>query len=315
MLTIGVDVGGTKIAAGVIDEGGTIVARRRIETQAADPQAVVAGIAKVAQELRAAAPAAAAIGVGAAGLVDAARGIVLSAPNIAWEDVHLRALLEDRAGLPTAVDNDANVAALGEAVHGAGRGAGDQVMVTVGTGIGGGFVFGGRLYRGGGGLGAEIGHMIVDAGGEACGCGNRGCWETVASGTALGRMARARASEPGARDVVARAGGVAAAITGEIVGEAAAAGDAFARELVDEAGGWLGLGMANLVNILDPELIVVSGGVVEGCDELLLAPARKALAAHVIGAGRSGPPVLRSALGGDAGVVGAAALARALVSG
>lgn len=310
MLTIGVDVGGTKIAAGVVDEAGAIVARRRIETQAADPQAVVAGIAKVVQELRAAAPAASAVGIGAAGLVDAARGVVLSAPNIAWSDVHLRALIEDRAGLPAVVDNDANAAALGEALHGAGRDAGDQIMITVGTGIGGGFVFGGSLYRGGGGLGAEVGHMIVAAGGEVCGCGNRGCWETVASGTALGRMARARAAEEAARGVVERAGSI-PAITGVVVGEAAAAGDPFAVGLVEEAGRWLGLGMGNLVNLLDPALIVASGGVVDGVGDLLLEPARAALEAHALGGAiRRLPPVVRSALGPDAGVVGAAAMAR-----
>lgn len=312
--TIGVDVGGTKIAAGVVDRSGAILARRRIPTDAADATALVAGIAKVGRELLAAASAVTAVGVGAAGLIDVADGVVLSAPNIAWENLHLRAMLADRLRLPVIVDNDANVAAWGEALHGAGRGVADQVMVTVGTGIGGGIVTGGALFHGGRGVGGEVGHMVIAEGGPACACGNAGCFEAMASGNAIGRLARERAVEPAARDLAERAGG-ADAITGEIVGEAAVSGDAFARAVVAEAGRWLGVGLASLVNLLDPDLIVVGGGAAAGLGDLLLEPARDAMAERIVGRGwRKPPPVVPAALGADAGIVGAAALARDLAS-
>ncbi|MCA1830483.1 MAG: ROK family protein, partial [Actinobacteria bacterium] len=164
-VTIGVDVGGTKIAAGVVGADGVVLARKLIPTDASDPAAVVAGITKLATEMRAAAPHAGAVGIGAAGLIDADHGIVLGAPNIAWQNLHLASMLRERLKLPVVVDNDANVAAFGEALHGAGAGHGDQIMVTVGTGIGGGIIIGGYVYHGARGVGAELGHMIVQAGG------------------------------------------------------------------------------------------------------------------------------------------------------
>jgi glucokinase len=314
VITIGIDVGGTKIAAGAVDADGTVLARRRIATEAEHPQAVVAGIAKVASELRAAAPAAVAVGVGAAGLIDVERGVVRMAPNIAWHDVHLRDLLTDRLGLPAIVDNDANVAAFGESLFGAGRGAGDQAMVTVGTGIGGGLVIGGAIYRGARGLGAELGHVILNEGGAPCACGNRGCFEAMASGNSIGRRARERAAEPEAKTVVELAGGIVEQITGEIVGEAAKKGDDFALSVFADTGKWLGVGLASLVNLLDPDVIVVGGGAAAGTGDLLLAPARVAMEERVIGHHRRVlPPVVPARLGYDAGLVGAAALARTLV--
>ncbi|MGZ4127489.1 MAG: ROK family protein [Actinomycetota bacterium] len=312
-VTIGIDVGGTKIAAGVVDAEGTVVARRRIATAATHESAVVAGITKVAQELHAAAPGAAAIGVGAAGFIQ--NGVVRSAPNIAWTDVPLQAMIADRVPLPVVVDNDANVAAWGEAVHGAGLGYGDQIMVTVGTGIGGGIIIGGAIYRGATGVGAELGHMIVNGGGdEQCACGNKGCLEAMASGTSIGRRARERVTEPGARAVLERAGGDAAAITGELVGEAAKAGDVWATEIIAETGRWLGVGLASFVNIFDPAVVIVGGGAAAGTGELLLAPARDHMSTLIVGhAWRKPPPVLAAALGYDAGLIGAAALARSLI--
>ena len=310
-ICIGIDVGGTKIAAGVVDDEGNVVARRLVPTDADDPPAVVAGITKVATELRAAAPAARAVGVGAAGLIDVPRGVVLGAPNIAWQNLHLGTMLSERLDLPVVIDNDANVAALGEALFGAGRGHGDQVMVTVGTGVGGGIIIGGAVYRGAGGLGAELGHMIIQAGGPRCACGNDGCFEALASGNSIGRRARERADEAGARDVLARAGAV-DEITGELVGEAAAAGDEWARAIVVETGEWLGVGLASLVNALDPAIVVVGGGAATGLGEMLLDPARARMAALVIGREwRTLPPVVPAGLGPDAGIVGAAALAGA----
>ena len=313
-VTIGIDVGGTKIAAGVVDDAGKVIARRQIATAAMHPTAVVAGIVKVAQELNAAAPGTTGIGIGAAGLIDGANGVVLSAPNIAWENVPLRQMVADRIDLPVVIDNDANVAAWGEALYGAGKGYGDQIMLTVGTGIGGGIIIGGQIYRGAHGVGAELGHMIVDASGPSeCPCGNHGCLEAMASGNSIGRRARERASEPGAAAVLERAGRDGAAITGELVGEAAKAGDVWAREIVTETGRWLGVGIANVGNIFDPSAVIIAGGAAAGTGELLLGPARDAAAELIIGhAWRKLPPVLPAALGYDAGLVGAAALARAI---
>lgn len=311
--TIGIDVGGTKIAAAVIGPEGEILARRQVPTESDEPNAIVAALVKVGREMKAAAPAASAVGVGAAGLVDTKRGLILGAPNIAYRNVPVRDTLQDRLGLPAIVDNDANVAALAEALHGAGRGAGDQIMVTVGTGIGGGIIIGGRIYRGHYGVGAELGHIVIDPDGPVCGCGNRGCWEAVASGNAIGRLARQRVEGGAGADLLAEVGGDVDRITGELVGESAVAGSAFARDVVAEIGRMLGIGLASIVNIFDPEVIVLGGGAAAGTGELLLGPARESMAAHVLGLSwRTPVRVVPAALGNDAGVVGAAALAREL---
>jgi glucokinase len=312
--TIGVDVGGTKIAAAVVDAEGGIVARRQVPTESAEPASIVAAVVKVAREMKAAAPAAAAVGVGAAGLVDVERGVILGAPNLAYRNVAVRDTLSERLGIPAIVDNDANVAALAEAVHGAGRGAGDQIMITVGTGIGGGIIIGGRLYRGHYGVGAELGHIVIDPDGPVCGCGNRGCWEAVASGNAIGRLARQRVEGGAGADLLAIVGGDLDAITGEVVGEAAVAGSAFSRDVVASIGRLLGIGLASIVNIFDPEVIVIGGGAAAGTGELLLEPARESMLAHVLGPSwRTPVRIVPAKLGNDAGVVGAAWLARELL--
>lgn len=312
--TIGVDVGGTKIAGGVVAPDGSIIARHELPTESGEPQAIVAAIMKVVRELRAVAPAAAAVGLGAAGLVDSSRGVVLGAPNIAYRNLPLRDLVRERGGLPVVVDNDANVAALGEAVYGAGAGAGDQLMITVGTGIGGGIIIDGRIYRGGGGIGAELGHIVVNPGGPRCGCGNDGCLEAYASGTALGRTAIERIESHAGSEVLELAGGDARSITGAVVGQAAVKGDEFALSLVREAAWWLGVGLASFVNIFDPERIVLGGGVTEGLCDLLLDPARESMDGFIMGREwRPAPQVVPAALGNSAGLVGAAVLARSLV--
>jgi glucokinase len=187
-------------------------------------------------------------------------------------------------------------------------------MVTVGTGIGSGLVLDGRLYRGRHGLGGELGHMILIPGGDLCACGNHGCWEAVASGRAIGRLARQRIEGGAGADVLAAAGGDVEAVTGELVGEAAVAGSPFARDVLAEIGRLLGIGFANIVNIFDPELIVVGGGAAAGTGELLLGPARESMTAHIVGEAHRQPVrVVPAALGNDAGVVGAAALARELL--
>lgn len=311
---IGIDVGGTKIAAAVVDAEGHIIARDVVETDATSPNSIATGIVKIARELRGGAPSAAAIGIGAAGLVDSARGVIVAAPHLPYRNLAIRDYVSTRLSMPVFVDNDANVAAWAEARFGAGRDLGDQIMLTVGTGIGGGLIMDGRVYRGAHGFGAEIGHMIVLPDGPPCPCGSRGCYEQLASGSAIGRTARERIQDAPPSLVLDRAGGDPKAITGEIVGRAAEDGDAFAREIVAEAGRWLGIGIASLVNIFDPAVVIVGGGAAAGTGDLLLDPARAAMTGYLT-LREHRPPVriVPASLGNDAGAVGAADLARLLL--
>ena len=310
-LTIGVDVGGTKIAAGVVDDAGRLVATQRRETPATDTAAVVRTIGDLVSELRTQHDVQA-VGIGAAAFIDKARATVLFAPNLAWRDTPLRAEVERRVRLPTVVENDANAAAWGEFRFGAGAAADDMLLVTVGTGVGGGLVIEGSLYRGGFGVAAEIGHLRVVPGGHLCGCGNRGCLEQYASGRALVREAKevALANSPQAAGILELAGGDVDAITGPMVTKAAAAGDGFAVELLGEVGRWLGEGIASLAAVLDPTMVVLGGGVSEA-GALLLDPVLTAFRQSLTG--RRHRPELTLALatlGNTAGLIGAADLAR-----
>lgn len=310
-LACGVDVGGTKIAGGVIDEDGTILEELRVESPATDADAIENAIAGLVAELRSRHDIAA-VGVGAAGYIDKSRAVVMFAPNIAWRNVDLKAELEERVQLPVVVENDANAAAWGEFTYGAGHDVDDLLLVTVGTGVGGGVVLDGELYRGAFGVGAEIGHMRVVPNGLLCGCGNRGCFEQYASGSALVREARAAASGGSllARGLLDRAGGDPRRITGPLITEAARAGDAFAGEQLAALGTWLGEGIASLTAVLDPAVVVIGGGVSEA-GELLLTPIRSAFAAQLTGRGHRPMLEIRKArLGNRAGLIGAADLAR-----
>jgi glucokinase len=310
-LSIGIDVGGTKVAGGVVDEDGSVLARARRDTPSTDPAATADTVALLVQEL-ASSYDVEAVGIGAAGFVDEKRSTVLFAPNLAWRNEPLRADLQKRVGLPVIVENDANAAAWGEARFGAGRGHDYLAAVTVGTGIGGGLVLGGRLYRGRFGVAAEIGHIRMVPEGIRCGCGNKGCWEQYASGTALVREARdlAAANSPLAERLLELAGGRSEAITGPLVTQAAKEGDPTAVELFEDMGQWLGAGLATLAAILDPGCFVIGGGVSEAGD-LLLVPARNAYHRMLSGRGHRPEAELRlAALGNDAGLVGAADLAR-----
>jgi glucokinase len=309
-VAVGVDIGGTKLAAGVVDADGTVLERLRRATPADDGERIVATVGEVVHTLTArhdlTRPP---VGVGAAGIIDL-DGRVRYAPNIRWADFPLRAALAAEVGGPVTVDNDANVAAWGEFVRGAGRDARDAlVMFTVGTGVGGGIVLGGALLRGAHGLGAELGHMIVAEGGPPCPCGNRGCLEALASGTAMGRIASEWRAAGRVPPGSALAGS--APLSGKDVTVAAHAGDAAAQGVLEEAGRWLGVGVASIANALDPEVIVVGGGAMQA-GELLLGPARAAFAERLTGRGhRPVPPLLAAELADDGGVVGAALLARA----
>ncbi len=302
---VGLDVGGTKIAAARVAADGTILARERLDTPADDMAATLEAMVSAARSVMTGDVVA--VGIGAAGLVESATGVLRFAPNLAWRDAPLVAHVGEALGLRVFADNDANVAAWGEYRFGAGRGHACMLMVTVGTGIGGGIVAGGELYRGAHGFAAEIGHIIVEPDGPACGCGNRGCWEQVASGQAIARSGSAEASrDPGGAIARAAAG---ATVTGRHVTEAARAGDAAAAAILTEVGRRLGEGLAGLANVLDPSLIVVGGGAAEAGD-LLLVPARVAFASAIEARShRPEVPIVGASLGTDAGVVGAATLA------
>jgi glucokinase len=305
-ISIGLDVGGTKIAAGVVS-GGTILERLEQPTPVGGSSAVETMFEMIGS-LRQRHDNVEAVGVGAAGMVEWPDGHIKWAPNNAYHDLPLRKRLEEVTGLPAVVDNDANAAAWAEARYGAGAGRRNVLVVTVGTGIGGGFILDGRLYRGSTGLGGEFGHITVAPDGPVCGCGNRGCLESVASGTALGREGRA-AAEASPTGAIATLAGDPARVTGEVVFAAAKAGDPAAIGLFDKLGGWLGIGLGSLVTLLDPEVVVIGGGMI-AVGELLLTPTRRALPAHTFAHDRRLlPPVVAASLGPAAGLIGAADLA------
>jgi glucokinase len=304
---IGLDVGGTKTAALRITADGTVEARTVLPTPASDQVATLATLDAAVSEVLV--EGVSAIGVGAAGLVDVRAGVLLSSPNLAWRDVPLLDRLAGTFGLPVTVDNDATAAAWAESRLGASRGSRDSLFVGVGTGIGGGIVMDGRLLRGAHGFAGEIGHVIVDPAGPLCGCGNRGCWEQVASGLAISRSGRRAVSEHPTSSIARLAEGDAVGATGEVVARAAQEGDEIAIAILAEVGRRLGEGVAGLVNVLDPEVVVVGGGAAEAGD-LLLDPAREAYRAAVEGRDRRpAVPIVPAELGNDAGAIGAALLA------
>jgi glucokinase len=310
-LACGIDVGGTKIAGGVVDDTGTIIEELRVESPATDEDAIEQAIETLVTELRTRHDIAA-VGVGVAGYIDRARSVVMFAANMAVRHLDLKADLQRRLDLPVFIENDANAAAWGEFQFGAGHDVEELLLVTVGTGIGGGVVLDGELYRGAFGVGAEIGHLRVVPDGLQCGCGNRGCFEMYASGKALVRRARTAASaDPqAAADLLARAGGDPARVSGPLITAAAREGDAFALAQLAELGRWLGEGIASITAVLDPALVVIGGGV-SAADDLLLEPIRQGFAAQRPGHGRRPMLEIRKAeLGNRAGLIGAADLTR-----
>lgn len=299
----GIDLGGTKIAAGLVDHQGRVLASRTLPTDA--PSGPAAAMDRIAAAVRELAEEAGrrpqAVGVGAPGPLLLPEGRFVGTPNLpGWNGFALRDQLAGRLGLPVAVNNDANAAALAEARLGAGRGAEVMVYVTVGTGIGGGLVIGGRLFSGVNGNGVEIGHTTVDPDGPACGCGNRGCWEAVAAGPALGRLATERLGPPPGRP-----GG---RWTARELLDAAAAGDERARAVAEEYARLLGIGLASAVNLFNPDRLVLGGGVMARYS--LLAPAMEAeMRRRALPANLAAVRLVPAALGQDAGLVGAALLA------
>ena len=307
LLAIGLDVGGTKIVGGVISSTGQVIHRcDPISTPARNQEDIVAVLRLLINDLRARHSEVVAIGVGAAGLIDWPQGYIRWAPNNAYQRLGLRELLERSTDLPTIVDNDANAATWAEMRSG--NPSRHMALVTVGTGIGGGLVLNGEIYRGRTGIAAELGHLIVDPqGGQRCGCGNVGCLEAVASGTALERYAQ----EVAARDPHSTLAQLAGSgrVTGHVVHKAARGGDATAQRLFERIGYWLGIGIASLVNLFDFDIIVIGGGLVAS-DDLLLKPARAAFEEFVFAREhRELPPIVPAKLGTDAGWIGAGMLA------
>ena len=318
---VGVDLGGTKVlgVAARPAAAGRSIASCRVDTprggagvDAAIVEAIAGVVVALDDELVASgAGRAGAVGIGAAGLVDRG-GVLRFAPNLPGVvDLDLVGALAPRLARPVVVDNDANCAALAEHALGAAAGSSSSVLVTLGTGIGGGVVVDGVVQRGAFGFAGEPGHMLVDPHGPPCPCGRRGCWERYASGSGLGRLARDAAAAGRADAIVERAGGDAEAVRGEHVTAAASDGEPEARRVLADFAWWVAVGLANLVDLLDPEVVVVGGGLVEAGD-LLLDPVREAYAGLVLAHDHRPPArIVAASLGSDAGAVGAALLAGA----
>ncbi|SDO84639.1 glucokinase [Pedococcus dokdonensis] len=314
-LSVGIDIGGTKVAGGVVDPDGLVVARARRDTphRSTSPSVVEDTIVDVVAELiDEAGDDVVAVGIGAAGFVAADRATVVFAPHLSWRDEPLEANLQRRVPVPISVDNDANAAAWAEWRFGAAQGHSHVVMVNLGTGIGGAMILDGQIMRGRYGIAGEFGHMQVVPGGQRCECGNKGCWEQYASGNALVREARSMmtAGSPMASDLLDLVGGDPSSLTGPMITEAARDGDATATELLGEIGQWLGIGIANLAAAFDPGVFVIGGGV-SAAGDLLLEPARATFRRHLTGRGyRPEARIVAAALGNEAGLIGAADLAR-----
>lgn len=315
-LAIGIDIGGTKVAGGLVDARGRVVRRARRDTphRSMRPSVVEDTIVDVVDELLGTlgGQRVVAVGIGAAGFVATDRATVVFAPHLSWRGEPLRERLSERIEAPLFVDNDANAAAHAEWRFGAAAEETHLVMITLGTGIGGAILMDGKVVRGRFGIAGEFGHMQVVPGGHRCECGNRGCWEQYASGNALVREARTLllAASPMANDLSIRVGGDPTLLTGPLVTEAAREGDQTAVELLTEIGTWLGVGIANIAAALDPGTFVIGGGV-SAAGELLLGAARDTYRRQLTGRGyRPEARIVAAQLGNEAGLIGAADLAR-----
>ena len=313
-LVIGIDLGGTKIHTALVDGSGRIVLHDHRETQASEGrQAVLNRMLAASRRIKAQAEAAgtpvAAVGIGSPGPLDVTQGVVLNPPNLpGWNGVPLKRLIEEGLGLPAFLENDANAAALGEHRFGAGRGVAHMIYVTAGTGIGGGLILDGKLYHGAAGMAGEIGHMTILPNGPLCGCGNRGCLEAMASGRAIAQRAQERLTRAVPARMAALVAGDPQRITAELVTEAAKQGDDEAQEILSEALSYLGIGMANLVNLFNPQLIVIGGGLTN-LGETLFDTVRRAIDRHALAGPAQAVRVMPAELADNVGVLGAAALA------
>jgi glucokinase len=294
-LTVGIDIGGTKIAAGVVAADGALVSRVEMPTPTTDSAVLLGAIVDTARHFVSSHDIAA-VGVGVAGLVDEHGATVRSASHLSLRNEPLRDEVAAALGLPVVIDNDANAGGWAEWRFGAARGHSDALFVAVGTGVGGALVVGDQLRRGAHGAAGEIGHFVVERDGRPCPCGSRGCWEQYASGRAFLRAAR----EAGFK-----------VEHGSAVTAAARAGDERAQAVFGEIGTWLGIGIASLVAVLDPSVVVIGGGL-SAAGDLLRGPARLAFETYLTARGhRPEPEIVLATMGPDAGLIGAADLARA----
>ena len=305
---IGLDLGGTKLLTGVVDAEQRVHHESREKTTGASEDTIIATVAEEIDGARRARPEVVAAGLGIPCTIDRERGVAINAVNLDISDVPIRDVLRERSGINVFVDNDANCAALAEHRFGAAKGATNAVMLTIGTGVGGGIIIDGEIYRGSIGAASEPGHMVIDLNGPPCqgSCPNHGCLEALASGTALAREGTAAAGEhPGSALglALAREG----AVTGKTVTEAAIGGDEVARGVLELIGTRLGVGLSSLANIFNPDVIVIGGGVIAAGD-LLLAPARRELRERALPP-MNETPVLEAQMGPDAGMIGAAEMA------
>ncbi len=307
---IGVDLGGTKIATALVDGEGRVLARTSCLTEAQD------GVQKVLERMYGTVDDVlteagidvgqlAGIGIGSPGPLDSKTGVVLNAPNLGWRNVPLGELFRQRFQVPIQVGNDANLAGLGEKWLGAGKGVSDLLYLTVSTGIGGGIIIDGKIHTGAHDIAGEVGHIIVKRDGPLCGCGRRGCLEAMASGTAIAREAKAGLKR-GESSLLAKLAG-AGEPTAKHVGEAARSGDPFSTKLLRESFTYLGLGIVSLLNVLDPEMVVIGGGV-SNLDDLLFDPVREIVKENFGASPLADVPIVKAELGADVGVLGAAML-------
>ena len=314
MHAVGIDIGGTKIAGALVDESGQIIREARVATPDAGGDSIVEAVVAIVQEL-AAGESVIGVGVAAAGFIDAEQANILYAPNLSWRNYPFKAKLEALLSYPVIIENDANAAGWAEFRYGAGRGTKNMTMLTIGTGVGGAVIADSKMLRGGFGIGGELGHIRVVPDGRLCGCGAHGCIEQYGSGTALLRSAREladSANDAGAR--LRRLRDEAGELKGEQVYQAILEGDSGALGLLEDLGSWLGQTIASLSAVLDPEVVVIGGGV-SAAGELLLEPIRKAYLANMPARGFRPELQLKVAeFVNDAGVVGAADLVRLAVS-
>jgi glucokinase len=310
--TVGIDIGGTKVLGGVVDETGALIKRARRDTPAEGGVALTQAIADVALELMKDSEIES-VGVSVAAFISADRKTILATPNIKdWNGVNLDYELTSRIGLPVVIENDANSAAWGEFKFGAGRGKENILMLTVGTGIGGGIVVNSNLLRGSFGIAAEIGHLRIVPNGLLCGCGAYGCFEQYGSGTALLRHAREaiQAHPDRASNILNRGDGSIEGVKGSAITAAAGDGDELALSIFETTGDYIGAGIASLAVILDPEAVVIGGGVIDAGD-ILLNPIRTGMEKYMPFAGKHPhPQIIGAQLGNEAGLVGVADLAR-----
>ena len=313
---IGVDMGGTKILSAVIDAEGNILGTAKVSTKADEGTSIV--IDRIAESIQKAIGKSCvdkasiqAIGIGAPGPLDPETGVVIFAPNLGWRDVPLKAELEARTGFPTFVDNDVNVGTLGEHAFGAAEGVQNVVGIFVGTGIGGGIILQGELFHGASKTAGEIGHIIVKAGGPRCGCGTRGCLEAIASRTAMTKQFQKAILKKGKKSVLSElTGGDLGAIRSGVLAKAMRANDKLTLKVIKKTTKYLGIGIGSIVNFLNPEMIVLGGGVVEALDDTFLDSIRAAAKKYALPNTLGGVQIVQAELGDNAGILGAAALAR-----